>query len=155
MATPQLTPEFREFLRLLNSESVEYLLIGGYAVGCHGYVRYTDDIDFWVAITDENIQRLRDVLIRFGFSATTLPSPFFTDAVQVLRIGRRPNKLELFSTIPGVSFAACYQRRQTVTLDDGLAISVLSYDDLVSSKLASARPKDLADVDELKKARGQ
>ncbi|MFB3892283.1 MAG: hypothetical protein ACE15C_09700 [Phycisphaerae bacterium] len=53
--------------------------------------------------------------------------------------------------IPGVDFAACYQRRQVVTLEDGLAINVLSYDDLVASKMAGARPRDIADVDELRK----
>lgn len=145
-----MTPEFREFLRLLNSANVEYLLIGGYAVGCHGYVRYTDDIDFWVAITDRNLERLREVLVQFGFPADALPKPFFTQSIQVLRIGRRPNKLELFSTIPGVDFDACYGRRQVVTLDEALTVNVLSYDDLIASKLASARPKDLGDVDELK-----
>ncbi|MFB3891099.1 MAG: DUF6036 family nucleotidyltransferase [Phycisphaerae bacterium] len=138
-------------MRLLNSANVEYLLIGGYAVGCHGYVRYTDDIDFWVAVTAGNLQSVRDVLVKFGFPAAAVPDPLFTQSIQILRIGRPPNKLELFSMIPGVDFDSCYQRRDIVTLEDGLVVNVLSYSDLIASKLAGARPKDLADVDELEK----
>lgn len=153
MAMPKLTPEFREFLRLLHLAGVEYLLIGGYAVGCHGYVRYTDDIDFWVATSAANLTRIRDVLVQFGFRPQDLPEPFFTPSVQVLRIGRRPNKLELFSTIPGVDFDACYARRQTVLLDEGIPIQIISYEDLVAAKIAAGRPKDVADVDELRRSR--
>ncbi len=45
-----LPPDFREFLKLLNSESVEYLVVGGYAVAHHGYPRPTGDLDIWVAV---------------------------------------------------------------------------------------------------------
>ena len=58
MATTQLPPDFKEFLRLLNSHQVEYLLIGGYAVGYHGYPRATGDMDLWVAIHQNNAEKL-------------------------------------------------------------------------------------------------
>ncbi len=47
MATPALASDFKEFLKLLNSSRVEYLLIGGYAVGIYGYIRATNDLDIW------------------------------------------------------------------------------------------------------------
>ena len=67
MATIRLPTEFKEFLKLLNSREVEYLLIGGYAVGYHGYPRATADMDLWVAIHQENAEKLVAVLKEFGF----------------------------------------------------------------------------------------
>ena len=58
----ELPNDFKEFLRLLNSHQVEYLLIGGYAVGYHGYPRATGDMDIWVAVGAQNAQRLMHVL---------------------------------------------------------------------------------------------
>lgn len=63
----RLPLDFKEFLSLLNAKKVEYLLIGGYTVGYHGYPRATNDIDVWVAISPENAERLVEVLREFGF----------------------------------------------------------------------------------------
>ena len=68
MVTVKLTSDFKEFLSLLNSEKIEYLLIGGYAVGLYGHVRPTKDIDLWVSVHAENLDRLVEVLVKFGFS---------------------------------------------------------------------------------------
>ncbi len=67
MATVHLPPDFKEFLRLLSDHKVEYLLVGGYAVGYHGYPRATVDMDIWVAIDPENAARLVSALVEFGF----------------------------------------------------------------------------------------
>ena len=64
MDAPLLTHDFREFLRLLNANGVEYLLIGGYAVGLHGYPRATVDLDVWVSPTLDNAARVIDALSR-------------------------------------------------------------------------------------------
>ncbi|MCV4639303.1 hypothetical protein OFB62_28835, partial [Escherichia coli] len=64
-----LYPDFREFLRLLNENGAEYLLIGGYAVGYYGYVRATADMDVWVSTSAENAERVRQALAQFGFAA--------------------------------------------------------------------------------------
>jgi phage replication-related protein YjqB (UPF0714/DUF867 family) len=72
MATQQLPADLREFLKLLNSKRVEYLLVGGYAVGCHGYPRATADMDIWVAISPRNAAKLVTVLQEFGFN---VPAP--------------------------------------------------------------------------------
>jgi hypothetical protein len=57
-----LPPDFKEFLRLLNTHNVEYLIIGGYAVGYHGYPRATNDMDIWIAIHPDNAERMVTVL---------------------------------------------------------------------------------------------
>ncbi len=71
MATIQLPPDFREFLKLLNQHSVEYLLIGGYAVNLHGYVRATGDMDIFVRLTPENVERVVTVFHEFGVTSMT------------------------------------------------------------------------------------
>lgn len=154
MATIKLTPDFREFLQLLNSEKIEYLLIGGYAVGIYGYVRPTKDMDIWIAVDAQNQDRLREVLVRFGFSSQSLPRPLFTDQKSILRMGMPPNRLELLSRIDGVDFADCFSRRQNVDID-GVSVCVIAYDDLLRNKSSTGRAGDLADVQRLRKHRGQ
>jgi hypothetical protein len=58
MATSLLPPDFKDFLKLLNSHKVEYLLIGGYAVGYYGYSRATADMDIWIAIHPQNAEKM-------------------------------------------------------------------------------------------------
>lgn len=78
MATILLPPDFKEFLKLLNSNKVEYLVVGGYAVNYYGYPRATADLDIWIAIDPANARRLADVVRQFGFAgveATTFLEP--------------------------------------------------------------------------------
>jgi hypothetical protein len=72
MATIQLPPDFKEFLKLLNSSSVEYLVIGGYAVNYYGFPRATADLDIWIAVSPENAQRITKPC---GASAFHKPMP--------------------------------------------------------------------------------
>jgi hypothetical protein len=75
MAIPTLPGDFKEFLRLLGSHGVEYLLVGGYAVSIHGYVRATNDLDVWVKIGPENARRIDAALREFGFAGSSLSPP--------------------------------------------------------------------------------
>src|ERR1700686_1754789 len=77
MATPALARDFKEFLKSLNSNSVEYLLIGGYAVGIYGYIRATNDLDIWVDVSLENAARIDRALHDFGFATPGLTSGLF------------------------------------------------------------------------------
>ena len=77
MAIPTLARDFKEFLKLLNSNNVEYLLIGGYAVGIHGYIRTTNHLDIWVSVSPENAARIERVLREFGFATAALTSDLF------------------------------------------------------------------------------
>lgn len=144
----KLHPDLNEFLQLLNELQVEYLLVGGYALAAHGHVRYTKDIDFWVGPTAENVDRILEVLRRFGFndlgeSATTLSS-----ADGILTLGREPVKIDLLTNIPGLEFAVARKRR-TETSIGGTPVAVICREDLVKAKLASNRLRDLADLEEL------
>ena len=152
MATIKLTQDFKEFLQLLNSEKIEYLLIGGYAVGLHGYVRGTGDMDVWIATNEQNFDRMLRVLELFGFSRSSLSRDLFTGPQHIIRMGVPPNRLEILTKISGVDFGECYERRSIVDCD-GLQIPLISYEDLRRNKLSSGRAKDIGDVTMLEKRR--
>jgi len=90
-----LSEDLKEFLRFLNEERVDYLLIGGWAVGYHGYPRLTQDMDVWIKVSDENIQRLLSSLERFGFKRGVLQESLFADPGNIVRFGFPPNRIEI------------------------------------------------------------
>ena len=151
MAKRTLTPEFREFLECLNRDGVEYLLVGGYAVNFHGYHRFTEDIDFWIAVSDENFQRLLAAVRRFfGEDIEGLDMNFLKNN-ESLFLGRVPDKIEVFQNASGVNFSQAYPRRLETKLE-GIPVKIISLADLRANKLASARHKDLADLERLPEA---
>ena len=143
-----LPPDFKEFLRLLNTHNVEYLLIGGYAVGYHGYPRATNDMDIWIAIHPDNAERMVTVLRVFGFETPDLSLELFLQDHSIVRMGLPPMRLEVLTTISGVEFAACYAARVT-TMIDGVEVNLMSLPDLKVNKQASGRYKDLDDLEHL------
>ena len=113
----KLSPDFKEFLKLLKDHDVRYLLIGGYAVGCHGYPRATEDLDIWVAVHPENAQKLASVLKEFGFDDPAVTPELFLQVPKIIRMGHPPMRLEISTSISGVEFDDCYQTRIVDTLD--------------------------------------
>jgi hypothetical protein len=148
MVIPHLPPDFKEFLQLLNSHQVEYLLIGGYAVGYYGYPRATADMDVWIAIHAQNAERLVAVLKEFGFDVPELSTNLFLQENQVIRMGVPPMRIEILTTISGVEFETCYTER-TVDVIDGVEINFISLSHLKINKKASGRYKDLNDLENL------
>ena len=148
MATPLLPPDFKEFLKLLNKNSVEYLLIGGYAVGYYGYVRATADMDVWIATNVENATRAVSALREFGFDLPESTAELFLKPDNVARMGVPPFRIEMLTSISGVAFAEAYAERITDTID-GIAVSIISLHHLKINKKASGRLKDLADLEHL------
>jgi predicted nucleotidyltransferase len=148
MAKRELTPEFREFLACLNRVGVEYLLVGGYAVNHYGYHRFTEDIDFWIAVSDANFDRLLAAIHDFfGEDLTGLDKEFLQQN-DALFFGGVPNKVEVFKHCSGVKFSEAYPRRVETTID-GVPVKMICLDDLKTNKRASGRHKDLADLDNL------
>ena len=152
MADHVFPSDFREFLKLLNDAEVEYLLIGGYAVGYHGYPRTTADMDVWVAISTKNATKLVDVFHRFGMQDVKLTPQLFLQRGKIIRMGVPPMRIEVLTEIDGVSFAECYAAREAVTLD-GQMVNLISLRHLRTNKRASGRHKDLDDLEHLPKRR--
>jgi len=146
MATKiRLQADLKEFLSLLASNRVEYLLIGGYAVGYYGYPRPTGDMDVWIAISPQNARRIVSALSEFGFTAST---ERFLEENSVVRMGVPPFRLEILTTIDGVDFSECYEARNTVVID-GVEVNLINLHDLRRNKKASGRLKDLSDLENL------
>jgi len=148
MATIRLPNDFKEFLKLLNAEKVEYLLVGGYAVGCYGYPRATGDMDIWLCSSPTNAANLVRALQKFGFSAKSLSADQFLAANNVVRMGNPPLRIDLIMSAEGVDFTQCFARRTTKLLD-GVEINLISLDDLKTNKRALGRSKDLDDLEHL------
>ncbi len=149
MAKANLDPNFREFLKSLNLASVRYLLVGGYAVNFHGYHRYTKDLDIWVAVDEKNSVRLSHVLQEFaGFGPRQVAPYKLREPGAVFMFGREPVRIDVLTTPSSLEFEACWERRQEVNLD-GIKVPLLSLEDLRANKLASGRPQDLLDLQNL------
>ena len=145
-----LPQDFREFLKSLNANGVRYLLVGGYAVGCYGYSRSTNDIDVFVSDDIDNAGKLIVSLKEFGFEGATLKPELFTQKDSLVVMGVEPLAIEILNYLSGVEFQTAYTNRKIVT-DEDLEISVIGLDDLIRNKLACGRNKDLADVEYLKR----
>lgn len=129
---PKLLPEdFKEFILFLNAHDVRYLLLGGWAIGIYGNPRATKDIDFLIAVDDENIEHLQKALYEFG--APTVENSVFQEMGNVFRLGRTPIQIDIINVADGIDFDSCYDRRNIVSVDN-LAISVISKQDLIEKK---------------------
>jgi hypothetical protein len=148
MDAPLLTDDFKEFLRLLNATRVDYLLVGGYAVGLHGYPRATVDLDVWVRATPDNAERIVQALRAFGFDLPSIQPQLFVDPRSIVRFGLPPFRIEIMTSIDGVDYDTCRRRASAFDVE-GLSVPVISLDDLKANKRAAGRYKDLADLDNL------
>jgi hypothetical protein len=144
----KLQNDLREFIELLNSHAVEYLVVGGHAVAFHGHPRFTGDIDFFVRATPENAQRIMDVLQAFGFGGIGVVTGDFLAPNRVVQLGRPPARIDLMTSISGVEFDAAWGSRAPAPLD-GQPVSFLGWEDLIRNKKAAGRDKDRADVRKL------
>ena len=148
MADLELPRDFSEFLRLLNAHQVDFLIVGGYAVGFHGHPRATADIDIWVPMQRATADRLVQALQEFGFDVSALSPELFLKPDQVVRLGEPPVRIELLTTIDGVSFGQCYARAVQAMVGD-VAVRFIALPDLKTNKRAAGRHQDLADLDHL------
>ena len=144
----ELPNDFKEFLRLLRAHGVEYLLIGGWAVGYHGYPRSTNDLDVWIAIAPDNAARVVRTLREFGFDVPELSTELFLQNDQIVRMGVEPVRIEVMTSISGVEFDECYRERLETTLDNE-PVSLINLRHLQINKQASGRLKDLSDLENL------
>jgi predicted nucleotidyltransferase len=150
MATSILTRDYKEFLELLNSHKVNYLIIGGYAVGYHGYVRATVDIDIWVAIEDETAEKMVEIINEFGFQVPNLQKGLFLEKENVVQMGEPPFRIDVLTSISGAEFDECFENRIVDTID-GITVNIIGLKNLKESKKAAGRDKDIVDLKYLPK----
>ena len=144
----RLPKDFRDFLQLLNEHDVNYLLIGGYAVGYHGYPRATADIDIWIEPEKITAEKIVGVLSDFGFDRNSISEEFFLQRDKIIRLGNPPLRIEIQMSISGVEFDSCYNERVEDKID-GIPVKIISLKNLKINKKAANRHKDLDDLEKL------
>jgi hypothetical protein len=137
-----------EFLK----ENVDFILVGGYAVIFHGYIRTTGDMDIWLKPDNENKNKVLEIFKRMGNNPDDIKKLSEMDFTGIVsfHIGVPPDRIDFMTTISGIKFNEAYERRKFLKLK-GYNIPILDLYDLVANKLLSGRAKDMADVEELQK----
>lgn len=143
-----LNPDYRDILSAFNDERVEFLLVGAYALAVHGAPRATGDLDLWIRPSEENARRTWRALVRFGAPLEELRETDLTTPGTVIQLGREPRRIDLLTTIDGITFDEAWASRKEVVVDV-LAIPVIGRDEFLRNKRATGRLKDLADAERL------
>lgn len=141
----QLPVDFKDFLKLLNENDVEYLLVGGWAVGFYGYSRFTADIDIFIGISPKNIVSMKKALLQFG--VPDFDSIMLTTSGHVFRIGRTPLLIEVINSIDDVAFVDGFKNREYIEIENELKVPIISLEDLIKNKSATGRLKDKLDLE--------
>jgi hypothetical protein len=143
-----MNQDFAEMLAALSDAGAQFLVIGAHAMAVHGRPRATGDLDIWVRPTADNAERVWRALAAFGAPLGELTSNDLASSNLVFQIGVAPNRIDLLTSISGLSFDDAWPRRTAISLR-GLTVPVIGRADLITNKRAAGRPRDLADVAEL------
>ncbi len=145
-----LNPDFVDFLKCAHAREVDSILVGGYAVALHGYLRTTGDLDLWVRPSKTNFRKLRWAFADFGLPTDAIrESDFISPENQnVFSFGRPPVAIDLLTQVKGLEFDAAFQMAETIRVD-GAPLRLLHINDLRQAKRAAGRHKDLDDLEHL------
>jgi hypothetical protein len=134
---------------LLEKNNVEYVLVGGYAVAFHGFPRFTKDLDIFFRNSEDNVVKIKRVLIEFGFPEEQLPDSLFFETGNIIQFGVSPLRVDIINEIDGVSFDEALKNRVRGKYGD-LEVNFLGINELIKNKETSGRPQDLVDAKKLR-----
>lgn len=142
--------DFKDFLKALNNNAVEYLLVGGFAVILHGYSRTTGDMDIWVNRTNENYKKLEAAFREFGMPVFDMTENNFLHhpVWDVFTFGIPPSAIDVMLEVKGLVFSEAYAERQVIKVQE-IHLNILSKEYLIKAKKNSGRFKDLDDIQNL------
>ena len=140
-----LSKDWREFLELLNSRGVDYVIVGAQSLAFHGRPRHTGDLDILVRPTPDNARLLLALLNEFGFEQSSFKETDFLQPGQIIQLGRVPNRIDLLTSLTGVTIDDAFDAKVSAIID-GIPVFVLGRDALIRNKRAVGRPQDLADL---------
>ncbi len=147
-----MNSDFKDLLRTFAEEEVEYLIVGAYAVIHHSQPRYTKDLDIWIRPNAKNVHRVARAFARFGIPLIEVTERDFADEGLQFAIGVPPSQIDFLTSLPGApSFAEAWQNKSS-DLIGSIPVHFLGEADLIAAKETAARPQDLADLDELRRA---
>ena len=137
---------YLDMLKCLNKAGVDYIMVGGWAVNLHGYVRATIDLDIWILADQENARKVYAALGEFGAPLGDVKPEDFAQHGTIFQIGVAPCRIDVINKIDGVSYADAAPRAIPKTIE-GIPVRIISREDLIVNKRASGRTKDLADAE--------
>jgi Nucleotidyl transferase of unknown function (DUF2204) len=142
--------DFRDFLKALNENKVNYILVGGYAVVLHGYPRTTGDMDLWVERTLENYRKLEKAFAQFGMPVFDMNEQNFLShpVWDVFTFGNPPVAIDIMTRLEGLDFNTAFDR-SVIFEDEELEIRTIHKNDLILLKRSAGRSKDLNDLENL------
>lgn len=142
--------DFAEMLDALSAAGAEFLIVGAHALAAHGHPRATGDLDIWIRATAGNAALVWKALLAFGAPLDDLSVEDLSVPDVVFQIGIEPARIDLLTSLTGLRFEDAWQSRQTFDVE-GRALPFLSRADLIRNKSALGRPRDLADLDDLRR----
>jgi predicted nucleotidyltransferase len=145
-----LDKDFEEFVELLNKYSVDYMIVGGYALAFHGKPRHTGDLDIWINISEDNAQKMVLVINEFGMASLGMEKNDFLQKGGITQIGYPPLRIDILNEIDGITFSEALPNKLIIDIE-GLPINYIGLDDLIKNKQVSGRDRDLSDINELNK----
>jgi hypothetical protein len=145
--------DYKDMLCALVDESVDFILVGAYALAAHGFPRATVDMDLWVRPSPENAERVYRALACFGAPLSEVSAADFQKEDAVVQIGVAPRRIDFVTGVSGLTYEEA-SRGAIAREIDGVRLRILSMPDLIRNKLASGRPKDLEDAKMLQKHAG-
>lgn len=144
----EIQPDFRDLLALFNAHSVEYMIVGGYALAFHGAPRYTGDIDLFIRPSATNARRILTALDEFGFGTVGLTEEDFRSPDKVVQLGMPPVRIDIITSLSGVSledaFAGCVDGKY-----GDIPVKYIGRAEFISNKRSTGRKKDIADLEAL------
>ena len=149
-------PEFLNFLSCAQKNKLRYMCIGGYAVNYYGYHRSTEDLDIWIAPTNENKKCFFDTMLCMGYSENEFEDIKDEDfsTYFMCTLGARPNVIDILTILHhNLNFDEAEKKMTLHKLNDNLELKFVSYDTLKDTKLLSRRPKDFEDISKLEQLR--
>ncbi len=146
----ELANDFVDFIELLNSHGVEYMIVGGYAVMAHGQPRYTEDFDIWIKPSSINAEKMMVVLKEFGFVLKGLAKEDFEVEDMVVQLGYPPLRIDLLGSISGVTFDEAFPQKILRKVGQ-TEMNFIGLNELVKNKETTGRKKDIVDAEQLKK----
>lgn len=143
-----LPKDLKEFIESLNSNGVDYVVVGGYAQAYHGRPRFTGDIDIVIRRSRDNTAKLQSALGKFGFEHLGLRAEDFLSEGQVIQLGVAPHRIDILTSLTGCEFEDVWATRIPTEID-GVPVNMIAKEQYIQNKRAVGRPQDLTDLEAL------
>jgi predicted nucleotidyltransferase len=144
-----LNEDYKEMLQLLIERQVDFIIVGAYALGAHGYPRATGDIDIWVKPDDINSRKVYNALAKFGAPLDKIKIDDFSTEGIIFQIGIIPRRIDIITKIAGVTYEEADENKIVIEVE-GLKLPIISLDNLIKNKMSTGREKDELDIKTLK-----